>query len=94
MKLRCSDAHCLVSACWTPWWQLLPELVIGGQAHRIPPLTLEAWKAKKSHFDGRTGRTWPNAQLSARARFTQVRLGKCHPNKGRVFVKHCSDGQN
>ena len=31
----------------------------------------KAWKAKKIHFDARTGRTWPNAQLSARARFTR-----------------------
>ena len=29
------------------------------------------WRAKKIQFDEKTGRTWPNAQLSARARFTR-----------------------
>ena len=37
----------------------------------MPPLTTEAWKAKKIHVDERTGRTWPNAELTARARFSR-----------------------
>ena len=58
------------------FYQLLPGPAIGGQAYRIPPLTMEAWKAEKIHFDERTGRTWPNAQLSARAWFTRENVLK------------------
>ena len=80
---RGSDAPCLESALKTPWRHdspcgsspyvlaFAPGPVLGEEAYRIPPLTSEAWKTKKIHFDGRTGRTCPNALPSARARFTR-----------------------
>ena len=52
-------------------WHLLPGPVQGEKGYGIPPLTSEAWKAKKSHCDERTARTWPNAQQCARARITR-----------------------
>ena len=87
---RGSDALCLEFACGpnggmrapyvsrdvNMFWPLLPEPVIGGQAYRIAPLRAEAWKAKNALFDERTRRSWPNAQLSASARFTRENVLK------------------
>ena len=78
MNLRtCSDAPCLESAGGplvgmtaltaqkrSICFGIVSGAVIVGQTCRIVPFSAEAWQAKKALFDERTGRTWPNAQVS------------------------------
>ena len=54
---------------WKMFWHLLPRLAIGGQACRLPPISTAEWKEKRILFDEKTGRVWPNAELSERAQF-------------------------
>ena len=52
--------------------ELPPGPVIGGQAYILPPMSTEEWEKKKRIlFDDKTGRVWPNAELSERAKFTR-----------------------
>ena len=80
-----SSGPCLESASWTPWWhdspygsrevnmfwRLLPGPVIGGEAYETVPLSSEEWRAMKTQFDIKTGRTWPNLEPSERAKNTR-----------------------
>ena len=50
---------------------MLPGPVIGGQTYRIPPFSTAEWEEKRAFFDEKTGRVWPNAELSARAKVTR-----------------------
>ena len=66
--------------CGDPRWRL--ELsrsndvlalapVIGGQAYRIHPMSTAEWEEKRILVDEKMGRTWQNAGLSERAKFTR-----------------------
>ena len=55
---------------------LLPAPVIGRQADRIPPISTAEWEEKRALFDEKTGSVWPNADLSARAKFTREYIVK------------------
>ena len=53
------------------FWHLLQGPVIGGQACRIFPISTAEWQEKRALVDEMTGRVWPNAEISARAKFTR-----------------------
>ena len=55
-------------------WQLLPGAVIGRQANEAVPMMAEDWRALKTQFDIKTGRTWPNLEEGIRP----TRPRKCH----------------
>ena len=118
-----SCAPCLESASRTPlwhggpcgsgevtmFWQLLPGVVVGGQAHEVVPLTSEEWKAMKTQFDMKTGRTWPNLEPSERAKITRdyvlrqfcltfvddrLDFGNTRQTKSVFFLRCGSDGHH
>ena len=76
---------------------------------RVPPISTKKWEEKKALFDERTGRIWPNAEVSWRAKsarefvvkqfWTSVvgdkfdLFGQFKTDKGRVLRCHCDDGQ-
>ena len=73
-------------------------------------MTSEDWRAMKAQFDIKTGRTWPNPELSERDKnareyvltqfwqtFVEDRLvlgNATHTYKIRVLPRYDSDGQN
>ena len=69
--------------CVCPWssslvdprWHLLPGPVIGGQAYGLPPMSTAELEEKRILFDDKTGRVWPIAELSERAKY--VHKGIC-----------------
>ena len=89
------------------FWHLLPGAVIGTQVFRVSPISTEEWEEKKDFFDEKTERIWPNAELSARAKFTREYVVKqfwtsfveekfdldSNPDNSCVLVCHCSNGQ-
>ena len=53
------------------FWLLLPRPATGGQACRMPPISTAEWEEKRALFDEKRGRIRPNADFSARAKFTR-----------------------
>ena len=53
------------------FWHLLPAPLIGGQVRRVPPINTEEWEKNKDLFDEKKGRSWPNAEMCARTKFTR-----------------------
>ena len=41
------------------FWHVLPGPVVGGQAHRILPISTAEWEEKRALFGEETGRVWP-----------------------------------
>ena len=50
--------------------------MIGGQTYRLPPISTTEWEEKKALLKKRTGRVWPNAELSAGAKLTRENVVK------------------
>ena len=46
-------------------------MVIGGQAYRLLPMTTAGWEEKRILVDEKTGRVWPNAELSEGVELTR-----------------------
>ena len=60
-----------VAVAWKMFWRLLPGPLIGGHLYTVPPIRTKEWEEQKAILDKKTGRIWPNVELSARVKLTR-----------------------
>ena len=80
------------------FWYLLPARVIGGQVHRVPPISEDEWEEKKILFEEKKqeelGRNKPRSVQWQGLRHNTCWNNSGHlvSNKGGMLIRFCGHG--